>query len=58
MAAVLGSGIMDSKRPDRPHLNKGEVADLRQDIEREFAPLAAIVVEEFTDPAAAGAALI
>jgi hypothetical protein len=54
----IGSGIMDSKRPDRPHLNKGEVADLRQDLEKEFEPLAAIMVEEFTNPAAAGAALI
>lgn len=55
---ALGSGIFNSKRPAAPHLNTGEVADLRQDIKAEFSSLAAIVVEEFTDPPAAGAALI
>lgn len=55
---TLGSGIFNSKRPNAPHLNTGEVADLRADIKAEFSSLAAIVVEEFTDPPAAGAALI
>lgn len=64
MAAVLGSGIFDSKSPEKPHLVRGggglagEINDVRQDIKAEFDPLAAIVVEEFTNPAAAGAALI
>jgi hypothetical protein len=61
---ALGSGIFDSKKPALPHLVRGaggiagEINDLRQDIVSEFDPLAAIVVEEFTNLAAAGAALI
>lgn len=64
MPAVLGSGIFDSKAPEKPHLIRGsggiagEINDVRQDIKSEFDPLAAIVVEEFTNPAAPGAALI
>lgn len=61
---ALGSGIFDSKLPALPHLVRGsggiagEINDLRQDLQAEFDPLAAIVVEEFTNVPAAGAALI
>jgi hypothetical protein len=60
----LGSGIFNSKRAQKPHLLRGtgglasEIGDLRDDIKAEFSPLAAIAVEEFTNPPAAGVALI
>jgi hypothetical protein len=60
----LGSGIFNSKRAQKPHLLRGtgglasEIGDLRDDIKAEFSPLAALAVEEFVDPPAAGAALI
>lgn len=55
---ALGSGIFSSKRAAAPHLNTGEVADLRADIKADFLANAAIAVEEFSAPAAAGAALL
>lgn len=60
----LGSGVFSSKAPALPHLVRGaggiagEISDLRQDIKAEFQYSPIIVVEEFTNPAAAGAALI
>lgn len=60
----LGSGIFSSKRAAVPHLVRGsggiagEINDLRQDIAAEFQYSPIIVVEELTNPAAAGVALI
>lgn len=54
-----GSGLMSNQRPQRQHLVQpgpgvaGEVADLRKDLETELAPMAAMAVEEWTDPAGA-----
>lgn len=55
---MSGSGLFSRERPAKPHLTRGggmggEVADLRGDVARVLAPLAAITVEEFTDVAAA-----
>lgn len=56
----LGSGIFSGQKAQVPHLSKGnsEIADLRADIKKDFSANAAIAVEEFLAPAAAGAALI
>lgn len=62
MASVLGSGLLSKIRAAFGHMVKpgpgvsGEIFDLRADLLRELAPLAAIAIEEFTNPAAAGAA--
>lgn len=54
----LGSGLFSTKGPQKPHLVQGkkgvagEVDDLRRDVLAELEPLAAIAVEEFTNPAA------
>jgi hypothetical protein len=53
---MSGSGLFANKAGDVPHLVDGELKDLRDDVKAEFAPLAAITVDEFTNPAAAGAA--
>ncbi len=53
---MSGSGLFSKKRAARPHLSQGEVADLRDDVEDVFDDMAAIGVDEFTNPAAAGAA--
>lgn len=61
---ALGSGIFTKMKAQLAHLMQqsggalGEINDLRKDILSEFSSNAAIAVEEFTDPAAAGAALI
>jgi hypothetical protein len=61
---ALGSGQFSSPKAQKPHLLAGsgglasEVADLRADIKKDFLSNAAIAVEEFTDPPAAGVALI
>lgn len=61
---ALGSGQFSSQKAQKPHLLQGtggiapEIADLRADVRADFLANAAIAVEEFTDPAAAGAALI
>lgn len=55
---TTGSGIMTNQRARLAHLVKGkggvagEVADLRSDIQDEFASSAAIAVEEWTNPLA------
>lgn len=56
---MAGSGLFSTQRANRPHLVvaggggvAGEVGDLRRDLEEEMAPLAAIAVDEFTNPAA------
>lgn len=54
-----GSNLWTSQRAVKPHLVRGtggvaaEVGDLRDDLTRELAPLAALTVEEFTNVAAA-----
>ena len=50
---MAGSGLMSNKGPALPHLSKNEIADLRDDVNTTLAPMAAITVEEFTNPAAA-----
>lgn len=61
---TLGSGLMTSQRPQQSRFVTGkrglagEVGDLRDDIEEEVAPLAAVAVEEWENVAAAGAALL
>ena len=60
----IGSGIMSGPHAQKPHLLQGqggiasEIGDLRADIKLDFLANAAIAIEEFTDLAAAGAALI
>lgn len=61
---ALGSGQFSGPRAQKPHLMQGsgglapEIRDLRDDVKKDFSANAAIAVEEFTAPAAAGAALI
>lgn len=51
---MSGSGLFSSQGPAIPHLAKtGEIAELRKDVGEELAPLAAVTVEEWTNPAAA-----
>ena len=47
---MSGSGLFTNQAAAVPHLSKGEVADLRGDIARVLGPLAALTVEEFTNP--------
>jgi len=60
-----GSGLLTKYGSNKPHLVKnrpdgigGEVAKLRADLAAQLAPVAAIAVEEFTNPPAAGVALL
>jgi hypothetical protein len=55
---MSGSGLFSKQGPNVPHLSTGELADLRKDIVEELAPLAAIAIDEFTNPAAGGAAAL
>ena len=54
---MSGSGILNKSKALRPapalHGELGEVHDLRKDLEKALAPMANIVIEEFTNPAAA-----
>lgn len=56
---ATGSGLFSKEGPDKEHLLRGsgglgpEIADLRGDVKTTLAPMAAITVEEFTNPAAA-----
>lgn len=51
-----GSGLFTNQRPQKAHLMQGgggiagEVADLRDDVAKTLKPLAAITVDEFTNP--------
>lgn len=56
MSTIVGSGIFAKQLPDVPHLNTGEIADLRRDVRGVLAPLASMCVVEYTDPAAAAPA--
>lgn len=53
---MSGSGLFTNQAPAIPHLSKGETADLRADVARVLLPMAALTVEEYTNPAAAAAA--
>lgn len=61
---TTGSGLFSNKGAVQPRFIEGkggvagEVADLRQDVKSVLSPLAALTVEEFTNPAAGGAALL
>lgn len=61
---MSGSGLFSNQHAAKPHLVDGkggvpgEVYDLRLDIARVLGQLAAISVDEFTNPAAGGAALL
>lgn len=56
---TAGSGLFANQKARAPHTVQagpgvsGEVADLRDDIKRTMAPMAALTVEEFTNPPAA-----
>ncbi len=58
----MGSGLFTNRKSAKPHLLTGsggvagELADVRKDVLDTFRDLAAINVDEFTNPAAAGAA--
>ena len=45
-----GSGLFTKEGPKVPHLSGGEIADLRSDVAKTLKPLAALTVDEFTDP--------
>ncbi len=57
-----GSGLFSNQAPEKAHLVSGkggvagEVDDLRGDVARVLTPMAAITVEEYTNPAAAAVA--
>jgi hypothetical protein len=59
---MSGSGLFSNKGPLKPHLLQqsggiaAEVLDLRRDVGTAMGSMAAIAVDEFTNPAAAGAA--
>ncbi len=53
---MSGSGLFTNQAPAVPHLSKNELADLRADVARTLLPMAAVTVEEYTNPAAAAAA--
>jgi len=60
-----GSGLFSNQAAQIPHLVPtggggvaGEVGDLRADVSRTLSPMAAITVEEFTNPVAGGAAVL
>jgi hypothetical protein len=60
---MSGSSLFKSRHAARAHILTGhgvsaEVTDLRADLLAEFAPMAAITVEEYTDSPASGAALL
>ena len=46
-----GSGLFSDQQAVVPHLSKGELKDLRDDVSRALSPLAAMTVDEFTNPA-------
>lgn len=54
-----GSGLFSDKRAHKPHLVEGkggvagEVEDVRKDVQVTLEPMAALTVEEFTNPALA-----
>jgi len=56
-----GSGLFSNQGPKKPHLVTGhggvpgEVDDLRGDVHRVLAPMAALSVDEYTNPAAGAA---
>lgn len=57
MASILGSGLFSRAKAYLSHKVKpgSEIYDIRKDVGDELDPLAAIAVEEFTNPAAGAA---
>jgi hypothetical protein len=53
---MSGSGLFSNQKAAVPHTMTREVEDLRNDVKATFAPMAAIGVDEFTNPLAAAAA--
>lgn len=58
-----GSGLFSNQSAVIPHITAGhgvpkEIGDLRADVARVLSPMAAITVEEFTNPAAGGVAVL
>lgn len=53
---MSGSGLFSGQKAVIPHSMPREVEDLRNDVKAVFAPMAAISVEEWTNPAADDAA--
>lgn len=53
---MSGSGLFSNQQAQRPHSMQREVEDLRNDVKATFAPMAAIGVDEYTNPAAGDAA--
>jgi hypothetical protein len=51
-----GSGYAAKLLAEVPHLSKGEVADLRRDVNTALTPLAAMTVDEYTNAATPDAA--
>jgi len=51
-----GSGLFTTAAPVIPHLSKGEVDDLRQDVAAALKPMATLTVDEWTNPVASAAA--
>lgn len=47
-----GSSLFSKRGAAVPHLSTGEVADLRKDVADELKPLAALTVDEYTNPGA------
>ena len=61
MGSSLGSGLWNKQKALAPNIVRpgggtgGEIFDLRADIANELAPMAAIAIEEFTNPATGAA---
>jgi hypothetical protein len=49
---MSGSGLFSTESGPRPHAVRGDAADLRADVKKTFAPMAAIGIDEWTNPAA------
>jgi hypothetical protein len=49
---MSGSGLFTHQSPNVPHLSNKELADLRADVAATFLPMAALTVQEFTNPGA------
>lgn len=54
--STIGSGLFSNQKAVIPHSMPREVEDLRNDTKNTLAPMAALTVEEYTNPVAANAA--
>lgn len=61
---MSGSGLFSNAAPGKQHLVQGqgglagEINDVRSDVKKALTPLAAITVQEYTNPGATGAATV